>query len=104
MSGARCRAAETDDIAVGVFNIEILRAPRRHLKRLEDLRAVGDTPFVECLDTLDTRRGIEVFVVSTMLALGRILGRFLQMQFQSIQTADSVEPAPRLAETETSLW
>ena len=37
----------------------------------------------------------------TMLALGLILGRFFQMQFQSIQTADSVEPAPRLAETES---
>src|SRR5580765_3150979 len=98
---ARCRAAETDDIAVRVFNIEVLRAPRRRLKRLEDLRAVSDTLFVECFDTLDTRQGIEVLVFSTMVALGRILGRFLQVQFQSIQTADSVEPAPRLAETET---
>jgi hypothetical protein len=44
------RAAETDDIAVGVLDIEILRAPRRRLERLEDLRAVGDALFVECLD------------------------------------------------------
>src|SRR5712691_2645225 len=40
------------DIAVRVFHIEILRAPMRHRKRLEDLRAVGDTLFVECLDSL----------------------------------------------------
>src|SRR5688500_16229838 len=98
---ARWRAAETDDIAVRVFNIEVLRTPRRRLKRLEDLHAVGDTLFVERLDALDTRRRIEVLVFQAMLPLGRILGRFLQMQFQSIQAPDSVEPAPRLTELET---
>src|SRR5207253_9580412 len=77
------------------------RAPRRHFQRLDDPGAIGDTPFVECLDALDARRGIEVLVFPTMLALGRILGRFFQMQFQSIHTTDSVESAPRLAETET---
>src|SRR5256885_15122131 len=69
---ARRRATETDDITVGVFNVEILRAPSRHRKRLEDLRAVGNTLFVECLDAVDARRGIEVLVFPTMLALGRI--------------------------------
>ena len=52
---ARRRAAETDDIAVWVFNVEILRAPSRHRKRPEDLRAVGNTLFVECLDAVDAR-------------------------------------------------
>lgn len=75
-------------------------APRR-VQRFEDLRSIGDTLFVECLDVLDARRGIEVLVVPTILPLRRILGRFLQIQFQSIQTPDRVEPAPRLAETET---
>src|SRR6267142_1493271 len=95
------RAAERDDVAVRVFNVEILRAPRRHFQRLDDPGAIGDTLFVECLDAVDARRGIEVLVFSTMLALGRILGRFFQVQFQSIQTADCVESAPGLAETET---
>ena len=100
---ARSRAAERDDVAVRVFNVEIPRAPRRQFQRLEDLRAIGDTLFVECLDALNARRGIEVLVFPTMLALGRILGRFFQMQFQSIQIADGVESAPRFAETETQL-
>jgi hypothetical protein len=95
------RAAERDDVAVRVFNVEILRAPRRHFQRLEDLGAISDTLFVECFDAVDSARGIEVLVFPTMLALRRILGRFFQMQFQSIQTADSVESAPGLTETET---
>jgi hypothetical protein len=97
----RRSAAESDDVAVRVFNVKTLGAPRRHFQRLDDLRAIGDALFVECLDAVDARRGIEVVIFPTMLALGRILGRFFQMQFQSIQTADSVESAPRLAETET---
>src|SRR5438093_1211852 len=101
MSPAAHRATERDDVAVRVFNVEILRAPGRHFQRLEDLGAISDTLFVECLDAVDARRGIEVLMFPTMLALGRILGRFFQMQFQSIQTADSVESAPRFAETET---
>src|SRR5213594_4370722 len=103
MSPADHRATQRDDVAIRVFNVEILRAPRRHFQGLEDLSAIGDTLFVECVDALDARRGIEVLVFPTVLALGRILGRFFQMQFESIKTADRVESAPRLAETETQL-
>jgi len=95
------RATERDDVTVRVFNIEILRAPRRRLQRLENLRSVGNTLFVEGFDAFDARRGIEVVLFPTMLALGGILGRLFQMQLQSIPTTDSVEPAPRLAETKT---
>ena len=55
------------------------------------------------LEVLEARPDIEVIVVPTILTLGRILGRFLQVQFQSIQSADRVEAAPRFAETETQL-
>src|SRR3954467_15658426 len=40
MAGLRCRAApETDDVAVGVLDVEVLRAPRRIGERLEDRHA-----------------------------------------------------------------
>ena len=97
----RCRPAERDDVTVRVFNVEIPRAPRCRLQRSENLRSLGDTLFVEGLDALDARRGIQVIILPTMLALRGILGRLFQMQFHAIQTTDSVEPAPRLAETKT---
>ena len=98
---ARRRAAKSDDVAVRIFNVETLCPPRRRFQRLDDLRAIGDTLLVECFDAVYARCGIEVVVFPSMPALSRILGRFFQMQFQSIQRADSVESAPRLAETET---
>jgi len=44
---ARSPTAEGDNVAVRVFDVEILRAPRRRFKRLENLGTIGDTPFVE---------------------------------------------------------
>ena len=101
---ARRRAAKSDDVAVRIFNVETLCPPRGCFKRFDDLRAIGDRLLVECLDAVDARRGIEVIVFPSMPALSRILGRFFQMQFESIETTYSVESAPRLAETKPSLW
>src|ERR1044072_75643 len=99
-SAPRC-GAKSDNVAVRIFNVETLGAPRRYFERVEDLRAIGDTLFIEFLDAVNARCGIEVIIFSTMPALCRILRRFFQMQFESIQRADRVEPFPWLAETET---
>src|SRR5437868_3393999 len=44
-----------------------------------------------------------MIVVSPVLAVRLVLGRFLQVKFQSVQNTDRVEPFPRLAERETDL-
>ena len=97
---ACCRAAaEADDVAVGVLDIEVLRAPGGGGEWLDDRYAVGDALLVERFDAVDARRGVEMLVVAPVLALRLVLGRFLQVNFQSVQMTDGVEPIPRLAET-----
>src|SRR6478672_11647885 len=44
-----------------------------------------------------------MIVVSPVLAVRIVLGRFLQMKFQSVHHTDRVEPFPRLAEREAHL-
>ena len=103
MSGVHRTATEADDVAVGVLDIEVLRAPRRGRERLDDRYAVGDALLVERFDAVDARRGVEMLVVAPPLALRLVLGRFLQVNFQSVQMTDGVEPLPWLAEREADL-
>src|SRR4249920_3195734 len=46
-------ATEADDVAVGVLDIEVLRAPRRGRERLEDRYTVGDALLIERFDPID---------------------------------------------------
>ena len=96
-------AAEADDVAIRVLDIEALRAPLSRRDRLDDHHAVGDALLVERLDAVNACRGVEMIVVAPVLAVRVILGRFLQVQFQSVQNTDRVEPFPWLAEREADL-
>src|SRR6476620_2953258 len=101
---ACCRAAtEADDVTVRVLDIEVLRAPRRGRKGLDDGYAVGDTLLIERFDPIDTRRGVEMLVLAPPTALSLVTGRFLQVNFQSVQVTNGVETIPRLAEAEADL-
>src|SRR6266550_8117738 len=44
-----------------------------------------------------------MIVVSPVLAVRVVLGRFLQVKFQSVENTDRIEPFPRLAEREADL-
>src|SRR6185369_7054948 len=44
-----------------------------------------------------------MIVVAPVLAVGVVLGRFLQVKFKSVQNTDRVEPFPWLAEREADL-
>ena len=56
-------AAEADDVAIRVLDIEALRGPVGRHDRLNDRHAVGDALLVERLDAVDTRRGVKMIVV-----------------------------------------
>jgi hypothetical protein len=45
--------------------------------------AAGNALIVECFDAIDTRRGVEMLVIAPVPALRLVLGRFLQVKFQS---------------------
>src|SRR5258708_8564968 len=94
---------EADDIAIGVLDVEVLRAPRSRRKRLDDRCAVRCALRIERLDAVHTGRRVEVLVRTLVSALVGILGRFLQVELQPVQLTNRVKPAPRLAECETEL-
>jgi hypothetical protein len=96
-------AAEADDVAIRVLDIEVLRAPLGRRDRLDNRHAVGDALLVERLNAINARRGVEMIVVAPVLAVGVVLGCFLQVKFESIQNTDRVEPFPWLAEREAHL-
>src|SRR5215510_5772837 len=96
-------ATEADDVAIGVLDIKALRAPLGRHGRLDDRHAVGDALRVECLDAVNARRGVEMIVVASVLAVRIVLGRFLQVKFQSVQNTDRIETFPWLTERETDL-
>ena len=85
-------AAEADDVAIRVLDIEVLRAPLGRRDRRYDRHAVGDALLVECLDAVNARRGVEIFVVAPVLAVRVVPGRFLSVKFNSVQLTDRVEP------------
>src|SRR5207247_2280896 len=99
---ARGRAApEADDVAIGVLDVEVLRAPRGRGKRVDDRYAVRCALLIERLDAVNTRRRVEMLVHTPVSAVFGVLGRFLQVKLQPVQLTDRVKPVPRLAECET---
>src|SRR6187402_1920312 len=103
LSACRRSPTEADDVAVGVLDIEVLRAPRRRRERLHDLYAVRDTLLVERFDAIDAGRRIEMLMVAPPSPFRQTLWRFLQVKFQSVNLANGVEPVPWLAEGESEL-
>ena len=103
--GLVCRrtAAKADDVAVGILDVEVLRAPRGRRERLQNRCAVGDALPEEGFDAVHAGCSVEVLVVAPVSTLVLVLRRFLQVQFQSVQMADGVEAIPRLAEREAEL-
>ena len=75
----RWTAAEADDVAVGILNVEVFGAPRGGRERLEDRDTVGDALLVKRFDTVDAPRGVEMLIVPPVAALSLVLGRFLQV-------------------------
>ena len=57
-------AAEADDVAIRVLDIEVLCAPLGRRDRLDDRHASGDALLVEGLDAVNTRGGVEMIVVA----------------------------------------
>jgi hypothetical protein len=72
-------------------------------ERLDDSYTVCDAPFVERFDAVDADRGVKMLVVAPPAALRRILRRLLQVQFESVQLADGVDPSPGSPNAKPSL-
>jgi hypothetical protein len=66
-------AAEADDVAIRILDIEILCAPLGRRDRLDDRHAVGNALLVERLNAVNARRGVEMIVVAPVLAVRVIL-------------------------------
>src|SRR5262245_17739729 len=94
---------KAENIAVRALDVEVLGAPRRGCERLHDRNAIRDALFVERFDSVDAGRCVEMLVVAPPLSLRLVLGRFLQVNFQSVDMTDRVESIPRLAEAEADL-
>ena len=86
--------AEADDIAIGVLNVEVHGAPRGHPQWFDDPCAVRYASRVERLDAIDAGGGIEMLVLAPVLTLSVTLGRFLQVEFQSVKLADARRTRP----------
>jgi hypothetical protein len=75
--GGGCPAAEGDDVAVGILDIEVFRAPRGGGEGLDDRCFVGDALVVERFYSIDAGRGIEMLVIAPVPTLLLVLGGFL---------------------------
>ena len=75
----RWTAAEADDVAVGILNVEVFSTPRGGSERPEDRDTVCDALLVKLFDTVDAPRGVEMLIVTAVAALRLGLGRFLQV-------------------------
>src|SRR6185436_18094166 len=63
----------------------------------------GDALLIKRFDTVDSGRGVEMFVVTTLPSHLVALRRFFQVQFESVEMTDRVKTFPRLTEFETEL-
>jgi hypothetical protein len=86
----RWPAAEGDDVAVGIRDIEVLRAPGRVCKRLDNRDAVGDALFVKCFDAVDAGRDVKMLVVAPDPC--RVLFSLNQLENHELMAAGS-DPA-----------
>ena len=73
------RAPEAENVAIGVLDIKVLRAPRSLRKWFDDPCA-GCCAIIEGFDALNTSRGISMLVRTPMSAPVVVLGRFLQVK------------------------
>lgn len=96
-------SAETDDVAVGIFDVEIFCTPRCWRERLENRCAVRDALREVSVDAINAGGSVEVLVVATMPTFFVVLRRFFQMQLESVQMAYGVEAFPRFAKREAQL-
>src|SRR5205823_3303249 len=94
---------EAEDIAVGVLDVEVLRAPGSRRKRLDDRCTVRCALRIERFDAVNTGRGVQMLVRTPVSALVVVLRRFLQVELQSVQLTNRVKPVPWLAECEAEL-
>ena len=97
-------AAKADDVAIGIFHVEIHRTPRGRRERFEDGCAVSDALPEESFDTIHAGRRVEVLMVAAVPALFRVLWCFFEVKFQSVEMADGVEAVPWFAECEAELF
>src|SRR5687768_12872868 len=96
-------AAEADDVAVRILDVEILRTPLGCGKRLQNRDAIGDAVIQEPAEPTNAPCGIEVLMAAAVPTLVMVFLRFLQVKLQSVEMADGVEAIPRLAEAEAEL-
>src|SRR5258706_15356287 len=87
--------AERNHVPVGVLDVKILGSPLGRRQRSDDPCTVRGAPRVKRFDAIDAAGGVEM--------LGAVFGCFLQMELQSVELPDRVEPVPRLAEGEAEL-
>ena len=97
-------AAEADDVAIGILDIEVFGAPGGSRERLDDRCTVGDALSVERFDAVDARCGVEMLVIAPVPALRLVLGRFLQVKLHSVQMTDSVEPSHGSPNVKPNFW
>lgn len=77
--------------------------PRGHRERPDNCCPVRGALSVERLDAVDASRRVQVLVLPPVPALWPVLGRFLQVELQTVHLANRVEPVPRLPEREPEL-
>src|SRR5687767_313814 len=97
-------AAEADDVAVRILDVEIFRPPLGRRQRLQNRDTVGDARVEEGFNTIDAGGGVEVLIFTTVATIVLMLRCFLQMHFESVEMADGVEAIPRFAEREAKLF
>src|SRR5437870_2950668 len=69
--------AEADDIAVGILDVEVLRAPRRRREWFDDPCAIRCALCVKRLDAINAGCCVQMLVLTPVQALSVVLGRFL---------------------------
>src|SRR5687767_14296808 len=96
-------AAEADDVAVRILDVEVLRPPLSRRQRLQNRDTVGDARVEESFDAIDAGCRIEVFMIAAESTIVLIFRRFLQVHFESVEMADGIEASPRLGKREAEL-
>jgi hypothetical protein len=75
----RWTAAEADDVAVAILDVEVLRAPCVAASGFMIVAPLATHWFVKRFDALDAGRGLEMLVVAAPPAVSLVLRPLLQM-------------------------
>src|SRR5262245_4880510 len=97
MSFSRRGTSERNDITVRILDVEILRSPFRWGEWPQNGYAIRHASLIEGFDSIYAGCCIEMLLLTPVLTLDGILGRFFQMQLQPVELSDRVEALPRLA-------